>query len=123
VPTESYRYELSIVIVSYNTKDLLRECLQTVHHETTGLAAEVLLVDNNSVDGSAAMVETEFPQVKLIRSTINLGFAGANNVALEAARGRYIILLNSDAFLSAGSIRLAFNHMNAHPRAHVSPRR
>jgi GT2 family glycosyltransferase len=117
VPKESYTYELSIVIVSYNTKDLLRECLQSVEREVPGLSTEIFLVDNNSSDGSPLMVETEFPQVKVMRSPINLGFGAANNLALEAAQGRYIVLLNSDAFLSDGSLRMALDHMNANPRA------
>src|SRR3984885_13112931 len=114
---ESYSYELSIVIVSYNTKDLLRECLQSVEREAAGLSTEIFLVDNNSSDGSPLMVETEFPQVKVMRSTINLGFGAANNLALEAAQGRYIVLLNSDAFLFSGSLQIARDHLNAHPRA------
>jgi GT2 family glycosyltransferase len=116
VPRESYTYELSIVIVSYNTKDLLRECLQSVHREAGSLSTEIFVVDNNSSDGSPLMVEIEFPEVKVIRSTVNLGFGAANNLALEAAQGRYIVLLNSDAFLSAGCLRTARDHMNAHPR-------
>ena len=114
---EAYTYELSIVIVSYNTKDLLRECLQTVQTEAAGISTEIILVDNNSSDGSPQMVETEFPTVKVIRSVINLGFGAANNLALEAAQGRYIVLLNSDAFLSTGSLRIARDRMDAHPRA------
>jgi GT2 family glycosyltransferase len=117
VPRKSYTCELSIVIVSYNTKDLLRECLQSVDREMTNLDTETFVVDNNSSDGSPLMVETEFPQVKIICSTINLGFGAANNLALEAAQGRYIVLLNSDAFLSAGALRIARDHMNAHPCA------
>lgn len=105
------------MIVSYNTKDLLRECLQSVQREATGLSTEVILVDNNSSDGSPQMVGNEFPDVKVICSTINLGFGAANNLAIESARGRYIVLLNSDAFLSAGSLRTARDHMDAHPRA------
>jgi len=117
VTREAYTYELSIVIVSYNTKDLLRECLQTVQTEAAGISTEIILVDNNSSDGSPQMVETEFPTVKVIRSVINLGFGAANNLALEAAQGRYIVLLNSDAFLSTGSLRIARDRMDAHPRA------
>jgi hypothetical protein len=97
VARESYPYDLSIVIVSYNTKDLLRECLQSMEREAAGLSTEILLVDSNSSDGSPRMVEIEFPHVKLIRSTINLGFGAANNLALESAQARYIVLLNSDA--------------------------
>ena len=114
---ESYLYELSIVIVSYNTKDLTRECLQYVYREAEGINTEILLVDNNSSDGSQLMVETEFPQVKLMRSAVNLGFGAANNLALEAARGRYIVLLNTDAFLTPGSLAIARDHMAANPGA------
>jgi GT2 family glycosyltransferase len=81
------------------------------------MSTEILLVDNNSSDGSPRMVEAEFPKVKLIRSAVNLGFGAANNLALERAQGRYIVLLNTDAFLSAGSLKLARDHMNAQPRA------
>ncbi len=117
VQRESYQYELSIVIVSYNTMDLTRECLQSVYREAEGISIEVLLVDNNSGDGSPLMIETEFPQVRLMRSAVNLGFGAANNLALKAARGRYIVLLNTDAFLSPGSLATALAHMDANPRA------
>lgn len=117
MPREGYTYELSIVIVSYNTRDLLRECLQSVQREAAGLSTEIFLVDNSSSDGSPMMVETEFPTVKVIPSAINLGFGAANNLAMQAAHGRYIVLLNSDAFLSTGSLRVARDHMDAHPRA------
>jgi GT2 family glycosyltransferase len=117
VAAESYPYELSIVIVSYNTKDLTRECLQYVCREAEGIRTEILLVDNNSSDGSQQMVEAEFPQVKLIRSDVNLGFGAANNLALEVVRGRYVVLLNTDAFLSPGSLAIARDHMAANPRA------
>src|SRR5208337_2850152 len=78
---------------------------------------ETIVVDNASRDGSADMVATEFPEVRLIRSEINLGFAAANNRAFEVARGRYIVLLNSDAFLRPGALRLSIEHMDANPRA------
>ena len=115
MPREKYTYELSVVIVSYNTKDLLRECLQSVYREADGMSIEVLLVDNNSSDGSPLMVEMEFPQVRLIRSAVNLGFGAANNLALEVTQGRFIVLLNSDAFLSHGSLRIARDHMHSAP--------
>ena len=90
--------DASVIIVSFNTRDLLRECLQTLKREATGLACETIVVDNASRDGSAEMVAAEFPEVRLIRSEVNLGFGGANNRGFEVARGRYIVLLNSDAF-------------------------
>src|ERR1700677_771940 len=92
---ESYAYGITGIVVSYNTRDLLRECLQSFLDECAqlpeGVAAEVLVVDNASGDGSAEMVEREFSRstipVRLLRSTVNLGFAAANNLALEQAGG------------------------------------
>lgn len=108
-------FDVSIVIVSFNTRDVLRECLQSVERESAGLRMEVLVVDNNSSDGSPEMIAREFPQVRLFRSEVNLGFASANNVALEVVRGRYPILLNSDAFLRPGALSIAVRHMDEHP--------
>jgi GT2 family glycosyltransferase len=113
----SNEYDVSVVIVSYNTKDLLRECLESVCRETREIATEIFVVDNGSRDGSPSMVERLFPQVRVLHSATNLGFGAANNLALACAQGRYIVLLNSDAFLSRGSLRVAVAHMDAHPRA------
>jgi GT2 family glycosyltransferase len=104
-----------VIIVSFNTKDILRECLESVMRESDGLQIEILVVDNHSSDGSPEMVESEFPSVRVLRSTINLGFGAANNLAIQAAGGRYVILLNSDAFLCPGSLKAAVNNMNLHP--------
>jgi GT2 family glycosyltransferase len=104
---------ISIVIVSFNTKDLLRECLESVQNECAGIAHEIFVVDNISRDGSADMVEREFPDVHLIRSATNLGFAAANNRAFPRATGRYLVLLNSDAFLHAGALQKAISYMDA----------
>ncbi len=111
--------EVSIIIVSFNTRDVLRECLQSVAQESVGLRTEVLLVDNHSSDGSPEMVEREFPHVTLIRSDINLGFGAANNVALAKARGRYFVLLNSDAFFAPGALRRAIEHMDQTPQCGI----
>ena len=93
----------------------MRECLESVERESNGLQIEILVVDNHSSDGSPEMVESEFPRVRVLRSTINLGFGAANNLAIQAAGGRYVILLNSDAFLCPGSLMAAVNNMNRHP--------
>jgi GT2 family glycosyltransferase len=106
-----------MVIVSYNTCDVLRECLLSVNRETHSLRVQVIVVDNASTDGSPLMVEQEFPNVVLIRSQVNLGFGGANNLGLQSARGRYIVLLNSDAFLTEKSLERSVAHMDANPRA------
>ena len=108
-------YDASIIIVSFNTRVILRECLESVLRESAGLRVEIFIVDNHSSDGSAEMVESEFPQVRLIRSEVNLGFGSANNVALEQAQGKYFVLLNSDAFFEPNALRLAIEHMDATP--------
>src|ERR1700756_725360 len=110
-------FDVSIVIVSFNTRDVLRECLESVERESAGVRVEVMVVDNHSSDGSPEMIEREFPWVRLFSSKVNLGFASANNVALEVVRGRYAVLLNSDAFLRPGSLALAVRHMDEHPEA------
>lgn len=120
---ESYAYAISAIVISFNTRDLLRECLQSLLDECArlpeGARAEILVVDNASRDGSAEMVEQEFSAaavpVRLIRSAVNLGFGGANNLALEEAEGRYPVLLNSDAFLHTGALALALEHMDGSP--------
>jgi len=106
--------DVSVVIVSFNTRELLRECLHTVYQQE-GVSIEVLVVDNASSDGSAQMVREEFPQVGLTISDVNLGFAGANNVAFAQARGRYVVLLNSDAFLRPGTLHQAVEQMDGEP--------
>lgn len=108
--------DISVVIVSYNTRDLLRECLATLRKETEGIPNEVLVVDNASRDGSAEMVKDEFPEMHVIRTKVNLGFGGANNRALAVATGRYVVLLNSDAFLKPSALRKSIEHMDADPR-------
>lgn len=122
-----YDYTVSIVIVSYNTRALLQRCLDALQAEcrrlSTGLTAEILVVDNASRDGSPEMVEriygdTSTP-VRLFASPVNLGFGGANNLAIEAAAGRYIVLLNSDAFFHEGALEAAIQQMENHRKAGV----
>lgn len=88
--------DLSIIIVSWNVKELLRQCLVSIFRETKDLNFEVFVVDNNSHDDTALMVEKEFPRVKLIVNQKNLGFAKANNLAIKEAKGDYVLLLNPD---------------------------
>jgi GT2 family glycosyltransferase len=105
--------DVSVIIVSFNTRDLLRECLNTLAREAGGVVYETLVVDSASRDGSADMVALEFPQVRLFRSSVNLGFAGANNLAFPECRGRYVVLLNSDAFLMPGALAQSVELMDA----------
>ena len=90
--------DLSVIIVSFNTKDILRDCLKslTLNTQYKILNTETIVVDNGSADGSVEMVEKEFPNVRLIKNKKNLGFARANNQGIKIARGEYVLLLNSD---------------------------
>jgi asparagine synthase (glutamine-hydrolysing) len=96
--------ELSIVIVNWNTRDILRDCLASIRRHMDGVSYETLVVDNASSDGSADMVATEFPEVRLLRNETNTGFGRANNQAMRAARGRWFLLLNSDTELLDSSV-------------------
>jgi GT2 family glycosyltransferase len=89
-------HDLSIIIVSWNVADLLRACLRSIDENRGGLDVEVIVVDSASGDGSAAMVETEFPWVTLLACTENVGFPRGNNLGIERANGRYLLLLNPD---------------------------
>ncbi|PSL21972.1 glycosyltransferase family 2 protein [Shimia abyssi] len=111
--------DLSIVIVNWNTQDLLRDCLRSVEDGMGQLQTEVLVVDNASDDGSPRMVEREFPWVHLIESDKNLGFAGGNNVALRQAMGRHVMLLNTDTLVHGSVLEIAVTWMDAHPKAGI----
>ena len=111
--------DLSIVIVNWNTEELLRDCLQTVFAGLGPLEAEVLVVDNASSDGSVAMVKGEFPGVRLIETTRNLGFAAGNNVALRLAKGRHVMLLNTDTLVHGDVLPEAVAWLDAHPEVGV----
>ncbi len=87
---------LSIIIVSYNTKELTLECLRSLYHESPDLDMEVILLDNASADGSATAVANAFPQVKLIASEENHGFGAGNNLAVKQSSGEWVVLLNPD---------------------------
>lgn len=103
--------DLSIVIVSYNVRDLLAQCLQSV---VCDLSPEVFVVDNASSDDSAAMVREKFPAVHLIANAENRGFAAANNQAFPLTRGRYVLLLNPDTQVRAGALETLLRFMDAH---------
>lgn len=107
--------DLSIVIVSWNTKDLLDQCLASVFADRTGGTMEVWVVDNASSDSSAEMVEERYPQVKLIRNVSNPGFAGANNQAIRQACGKYILLLNPDTKITPGALNTLLRFMDSSP--------
>jgi GT2 family glycosyltransferase len=112
-------FNISIVIVSFNTRDRLRECLLSVFGAGGLLRIQVIVVDNASTDGSPSMVDQEFPDAVLIRSEVNLGFGRANNLGFQSALGRYVVLLNSDAFLTAESLERSVAHMDANPQVGI----
>lgn len=101
---------LSILIVNYNTRDILRECLTAVYAHG-GHAHEVIVVDNASQDGSCDMLRAEFAQVILLESQVNLGFGAANNLAASRATSPYLVLLNSDAILRRDTPRLLVDYL------------
>jgi N-acetylglucosaminyl-diphospho-decaprenol L-rhamnosyltransferase len=109
--------DLSIIVVSYNTRELLSDCLTSIADTVGDLACETIVVDNNSTDASAPMVRRYFPNVRLIRSLENRGFAAANNLGIAASRGRHVLLLNSDAVLLPGAARTMVDFLDAHPGA------
>ena len=88
--------KLSVIIVNYNVKYFLEQCLYSVLKALERIDGEVIVVDNNSVDGSEAMIRSRFPYIKLISNHQNVGFSKANNQALQIASGEYILLLNPD---------------------------
>lgn len=97
--------DVSIVIASYDTRDLLADCLESIRASEDAGACEVFVVDNGSTDGSAEMVAGQFPEVRLIRNDENLGFSRANNLALPRTSGRYVLLLNPDTRLRPNTLR------------------
>ncbi|MEJ2649477.1 MAG: glycosyltransferase family 2 protein, partial [Sedimentisphaerales bacterium] len=112
--------DVSIVIVNWNTKDLLRDCLKSIGENTREVDYEIVVVDNNSTDGSAQMVKDEFEHVLLISNSENRGFAAANNQAVKIAKGRYILLLNSDTIVLDQAIEKTVVFADKHPDTAVT---
>jgi len=109
--------DLSIIIVNWNTKNLLLQCLESVYQTIKRIEMEVFVVDNGSIDGSVVAAKERFPEVKFIQNEINLGFAMANNQALRLAKGRYLLLLNPDTQVKKGAIERLISFMDAHSEA------
>jgi GT2 family glycosyltransferase len=106
--------DLSIVIVNWNTKNLLLQCLEAVYQTAGAVETEVFVVDNGSADGSGTAVKERFPGVTLNENQINLGFAKANNQALSLSKGDYLLLLNPDTQVKTGAIERLFSFMEGH---------
>lgn len=113
--------DLSVVILNYNTRELTRTCLDTVFASALGsYTMEVIVCDNGSSDGSVEMIRTEFPRVILIENRKNLGFAAGNNPGIRRAKGRYVLLLNTDTEVPKDTLRVMLRYMDDHPEVGVS---
>jgi GT2 family glycosyltransferase len=109
--------DLSVIVASYNTRDLLCDCLSSIYDTTKTINFEIIVVDDCSRDGSPEMVRDAFPDVRLICNATNLRYAKTNNAGLRAARGRYGLLLNSDVLVQKGAFEALVEFMDAHPDA------
>jgi GT2 family glycosyltransferase len=107
--------DLSIVIVSWNAKSYIQECLESAQLYSASNPSELIVVDNASTDGSAELISTRFPQVKLIRNSSNLGFAKANNIGIALCSGRYVCLVNSDVKFVHDCFAPMLEYMRVHP--------
>jgi GT2 family glycosyltransferase len=109
--------KLSIVIVSYNVRTYLEQCLQSVQKAMEGIEGEVFVVDNRSEDDSVAVLRSDYPWVHLIENPENVGFARANNIAIRQSEAEYVLLLNPDTVVEEDTLRQALAFMDAHPKA------
>lgn len=109
--------DLSIIIVNYNVKHFVEQCLHSVFNASKNLNIEVFVVDNNSVDGSVPFIKQKFPQVKLIENKTNTGFSVANNQAIKLSTGKYVLLLNPDTVVQEDTFEKVVTFMNEHPEA------
>lgn len=114
-PLTVERPDISAVIVSWNAKDFLLDCLRSIKGRGAGKSIEIIVVDNASTDGSPEEVEREFPGVKLIRNETNKGFAAANNIGIEQSTGKYICLINSDVWVLENCLDRLCDYMDSNP--------
>lgn len=111
--------DISVVIVTWNTKKLACECLASLRQSCAALSMEVTVVDNASSDGTAAAIAEQYPEVRLIRNGSNLGFARANNIGIRASSGKYVCLINSDVIVPDNCLETMFRYMERQPRIGV----
>jgi len=109
--------KLSVIIVNYNVKHFLEQCLHSVYKAAKGLETEIFVVDNNSVDGSAQLIREKFPELHFIENKENVGFSRANNQAIKIANGEYILLLNPDTVVEEDTFSKVTGFMDKHPEA------
>ena len=111
--------DVSVIIVNWNTKDILRNCLKSIYDEGGDVALEVIVIDNASTDGSVEMVKKDFSQAVLIENSENRGFAAANNQGIAIAKGRYVLLLNSDTIVLDKALEKTISFADSHPESAV----
>ena len=111
--------ELSVIILNYNTRELLNKCLRSVLESEASFGIEVVVADNGSKDGSLDMVKREFPTVVIVDNAANMGFSKGNNQAIRIAKGKYILLLNSDTTVRKNTFTESVNYLNSHPEVGV----
>jgi GT2 family glycosyltransferase len=112
--------DLSIIIVNWNTRNLLLQCLNSIYRTVKTIEMEVWVVDNGSKDGSVAAAVERFPETKFIQNKVNFGFARANNQVLNTAAGGYLLLLNPDTQVSKGAVEKLISFMDGHPEVGVA---
>lgn len=106
--------DVSVIIVSYNTKDLTLNCIRSIYEHTNGIDFEIIVVDNASSDESVNTIKEFFTEITVIESEINLGFGSANNLGSQFAKGKYLFFLNSDCILIENSIKKMFDYFESH---------
>jgi len=115
--------DISFIIVSYNAREYLINCIQSIYDTTEKINFEIIVVDNSSVDGSAEAIEKKFTEVIVIKKTENLGFAKANNVGINIASGKYVCLVNSDVKIFPGCMQKLYDYIQHHPEiGMIAPR-
>jgi O-antigen biosynthesis protein len=106
--------DISVIIVNYNVRDFLHQALVSIQKALKGIKSEIIVVDNASDDGSVEMVRRQFPRVKIISNTVNVGFAKANNIALKKTRGKFLLLINPDTIIQEDTIRVMIEFLRNH---------
>lgn len=111
--------DISVIIVSFNTKQMTLECISSIFEKTQGVSFEIIVVDNASSDGSVEAIESVPFDIRLIKSPDNLGFAAANNLGFLQAKGRYVLLLNSDTLLLSNALKECYEHLESEKTAGI----
>jgi len=116
---QSVKVVVSVIIVNWNTKNILTNCLDSIYQTMGHLSCEIIVVDNASSDGSKEMLQEQYPQVITIHNQVNKGFGAANNQAFAIMKGKYALLLNTDAILTPGAINKLYSFAEKHPQTAI----